>query len=285
MGLAPKRVVFVTGKGGVGKSSVAAALARAEADRSGSAVLVEFEDAAGAQRALGTEREGVSSLVVEYLDALSTSIAGMLGSKLLGKLVVKQRTLKRVLQAVPAVRELVALDRVRSLAKGSGGRVFVDLPATGHAVDWLRVPSMAERFLHVGPAAKMCRAIQDEVLSEERSALVVVSTAEPVVAAETRELVFRFEHELGRKPDLVVVNRVPRKPTRDELSGARAAAARDAAWAPLAHALGEDAEIGADAVLALTALGSIDGARVVEIPELFRDPGARELAGFLEARA
>ncbi|MCC6666349.1 MAG: hypothetical protein IT375_21525 [Polyangiaceae bacterium] len=277
-------VVFVTGKGGVGKSSVAAALARAEADRGGQAILVEFEDAAGATRALGAEADGVTPLVIEYLEALAHAIASMLGSRLLGKLVVKQRTLKKVVQAVPAVRELVSLDRLRSLRTESPrARVFVDLPATGHAVDWLRVPAAAERFLKIGPAARMCRAIQEEILPADCSGLVVVSTAEPVVASETRELVLRLSHELGRPPDLVVVNRVPRKPAPNELDHARAAATRDPAFAALAHALSEDAELGADALLALTALDGVSAAKIVEIPELFRDPTARELGRFLGA--
>ncbi|MBK7583605.1 MAG: hypothetical protein IPI67_25855 [Myxococcales bacterium] len=283
MRLLRQPVVFVTGKGGVGKSSVAAALARAEADRGGHAILVEFEDAAGGSRALGHEADGVTPLVVEYIDALGHAIASMLGSRLLGRLVVKQKTLKRVVEAVPAVRELVALDRVRSLRSESPhARVFVDLPATGHAVDWLRVPAAAERFLKVGPAAKMCRAIQEEILPAECSALVVVSTAEPVVASETRELVLRLTQELSRAPDLLVVNRVPRKPTPAELIQVKAAAARDAVFAPLTHALAEDAELGADALLALTALGGISTARIVEIPEMFRDPSPRELARHLE---
>ncbi len=159
----------------------------------------------------------------------------------------------------------------------------MDLPATGHAVDWLRVPASAERFLKIGPAAKMCRAIQEEILIAEQSALVVVSTAEPVVASETRELVMRLTQELGRSPDLVVVNRVPRKPASGEVDHARAAAQRDPAFAPLAHALAEDAELSADALVALTAFDGVSADRVVEVPELFRDPTAREFGRFLGA--
>ena len=277
-------VVFVTGKGGVGKSSVAAALARAEAERGGQAILVEFEDAAGASRALGAEAEGVTPVVIDYMEALSHAIASMLGSRLLGRLVVKQRTLKKVVEAVPAVRELVSLDRLRSLRSESPhARVFVDLPATGHAVDWLRVPAAAERFLKIGPAAKMCRAIQEEILVAEQSGLVVVSTAEPVVASETRELVLRLTQELGRSPDLVVVNRVPRKPAASEIEMAHAAARRDPAFAPLAHALTEDSELNADALVALSALDGVSAANIVEVPELFRDPTAREIGRFLGA--
>ena len=278
-------VVFVTGKGGVGKSTVAAALARAEADRSGSAVLVEFEGSSSAARTLGAQADGVRTERVDYLDALAGSIGQMLSSKLLARLIVRQRAMRRVLGAVPAVRELVALDRVRVIAGQAHSRVIVDLPATGHAVDWLRVPSAALRFLRVGPAARMCRAILDEVLAAKRSALVVVTTAEPVVAAETRELCFKLEHELGRRPELVVVNRVPRRPTADELRQASLAADTDPSWAPLARALEYDAELGADARLALTALGGASGAELVEVPELFRDPEPREVVRHLEAKA
>ncbi|MCC6215906.1 MAG: hypothetical protein IT376_13660 [Polyangiaceae bacterium] len=279
-------VVFVTGKGGVGKSSVAAALARAEADRGGRAILVEMEEASGATRAISAEPDGVRVVIVEYLEALARTIAEMLGSGLLAKVILKQRALRKIVQAVPAVREIVALDRLRLLrAEAPSARVFVDLPATGHAIDWLRVPLVAERFLRVGPAARMCRAIQDELLPAARSGIVVVSTAEPVVAAETRELVGRLGSELGRVPDLLVVNRVPRRPTAEELSSARALAGRDARLAPLADALAQDAELGADAVDALASLAGLGGARVARVPELFRDPSPRELARHLEVGA
>jgi MinD-like ATPase involved in chromosome partitioning or flagellar assembly len=277
-------VVFVTGKGGVGKSSVAAALAVAEARRNGSAVLVEFEGSTAAARALADETEGVRTVIVEYIEALAETISKMLSSRLLAKLVVKQRALKKVVEAVPAIRELVALDRVRSLAAESPGtRIVVDLPATGHAVDWLRVPSAAERFLKVGPAAKMCRAILEEVLSKDKSALVVVSTAEPVVAMETRELCHRLQHELGRRPELMVVNRVPRRPSRQECEAARELARLDPAWLPLAQSLEHDTELQADARIALTALDGASNADVVEVPELFRDPKPSDLLAHLEA--
>ena len=184
---------------------------------------------------------------------------------------------------MPAIRELVALDRVRAIAAEHPARLFVDLPATGHAVDWLRVPAAAERFLRVGPAAKMCRAILDEILAKEKSALVVVSTAEPVVAMETRELCHRLRHELGRRPDLLVVNRVPRRPTVLEIDEARRLAGMDPSWLPLATSLEHDAELQADARLALTALDGASNADIVEVPEYSRDPAPHELAEHLGA--
>lgn len=281
-----QRIVFVTGKGGVGKSTVAAALARCEADNDSSAVLVEFEGATAAARALGDQGYGIETVVVDYLDALSGAIARLVSSKVLGRVVVKQRALARVVQAVPAIRELVALERVRQVAEEfAPTRIIVDLPATGHAVDWLRVPSAAERFLKVGPAARMCRDIIDQILSKSASAICVVSTAEPVVASETRELCHRLHHELGRSPSLLVVNRVPRRPSADELERAEDLGSTDAAWRELAHALEQDAELSADAQAALAALGVLSGARLSVVPELFRDPDPELVATYLETPA
>ena len=157
--------------------------------------------------------------------------------------------------------------------------MIVDLPATGHAVDWLRVVAAAERFLRTGPAAKMCRAILSEVLSPERSAIVVVSTAEPVVASETEELCARLDGELDRKPALVIVNRVPRRPSAEEL----AAAAAEPRFAELWTALEADAATQAETTLALASLRGIAGARVAEVPDLFADPEPRTFARLLGA--
>ena len=103
MHLAPdQRVVFVTGKGGVGKSTVAAALARAEADQSGAAVLVEFEGATAAARALGSQSRGVRHVMIEYYAALIDIMASILRSRLLARTLVNHRAVRRLVRAIPA---------------------------------------------------------------------------------------------------------------------------------------------------------------------------------------
>jgi anion-transporting ArsA/GET3 family ATPase len=275
-----QRIVFVMGKGGVGKTTVAAALCRLEADRHGSAALVEFEGSPGGSRALGSEGEGIRQVVVGYAESLVELVATLTDSRLLGQLVVGQRALRRVLRAVPAMRELAALERVRSISQRET-HVVVDLPATGHGIDWLRVPAAAARFLRVGPLADLCHRLRDQLLEPERSAVVVVSSVEPVVAAETRELCRRLWEEVGRRPSLVVANRVPRRPDTQSLDVLARLARSNPSWQPLGQLVLDDLERARAADEALGMLSAVAGAPLVAIPELFTDPAPSDLVGYL----
>ena len=275
-----QRIVFVMGQGGVGKTTVAAALCRLEADRHGSAALVEFEGSPGGARALGSEGEGIRQVVVEYAESLVELVATLTDSRLLGQLVVGHRAIRRVLRAVPAVRELGALERVRTISQREI-RVVVDLPATGHGIDWLRVPAAAERFLRVGPLADLCRRLQGELIEPERSAVVVVSSVEPVVAAETRELCRRLWEEVGRRPSLVVANHVPRRPEAESVDLLARLARSDPGYEPLEHLVLDDLERARAADDALAMLGALAGSRLVTVPEFFADPAPSDLVSYL----
>jgi len=280
---AEQRIVFVTGKGGVGKSTVAAVLARAEADRTGQALLIEFEGAASAARALGSDGSGVRHLTLDYADALLEVLATVLGSRVLARLLTGHRAVKRLVRAVPALRELALLDRVRAaIAAQPGVRAIVDLPASGHGLDWLRVPAAAERFLRSGPAADLCRELRQAVLDPDRSAIAVVSTVEPVVASETRQLCARLHAELGRSPWLLVANRVPPGLGASELQVLWQAARRDPAWGALWAAASEDQERARVTEQALAELRAVAGARVVRIPEQYADPRPRDVRRLFE---
>jgi len=279
-----QQIWFVTGKGGVGKSTVAAALARAAASRSGDALLVEFEGSRAAARALGDYGDGVRYLQIEYLDSLVDVMASILGSRLLSRMLINHRSVRRLVRAIPALRELALLDRVRDVAaRRPGLRVVVDFPASGHSLDWLRVPVAAERFLRSGPAAELCHNLRREVLSPNRSAVVVVSTVEPVVASETRQLCLRLIDELRRAPDLLVANRVPHCPTAQQVARLRVAARQDSAWAALQEVALADRERAAETERALASLRAIADAPLARVPEFYVDPSPHEVIPHLGA--
>jgi len=279
-----QQIWFVTGKGGVGKSTMAAALARAAAGRSGEALLIEFEGSRAAARALGEHGDGVRHLQIEYLDALVDVMTSILGSRLLSRMLVNHRSVRRLVRAVPALRELALLDRVRDVAaRRPGLRVVVDFPASGHSLDWLRVPVAAERFLRSGPAAELCYNLRRDVLSPDRSAVVVVSTVEPVVASETRQLCSRLIEELERSPDLLVANRVPHCPTVQQLARLRDAARREPGWAALEKVAAADWERAVETERALASLRAIADAPLARVPEFHLDPSPHEVLEHLGA--
>lgn len=283
-------VVFVTGKGGVGKTTVAAALA-VHASRAGQrAALVEFDDGEAGARALGPEVAEVVHLVLAYDKALVDTLGAVLGSRILARAIVSQRAIRRLIRAVPALREFAFLDRIRALASEKQfDRIVVDLPSSGHALDWLRVPHAFDRFLGRSPLGNMGRRIHDEIVAPGRADVVVVTLAEPLVVKETEQLCKRMRAELDIAPALVVVNRTVRPDPEGAWAAARQLASSPGELsAPAAELLGvieARAEQSEDTTYAFGLAKALDAGAVVSLPEVAQDPPAAQVAGWLQAGA
>ena len=279
-------VVFVTGKGGVGKTTVAAALALQARQQGLRAALVEFDDGHAGARALGDYASNLNHVVLSYDKALVETLSQVLGSRILAKAIVSQRAIRRLIRAVPALREFAFLDRIRTLvAEQHLERVVVDLPSSGHALDWLRVPHAFDRFLGRSPLGNMGRTIHEQLVEPGRSDVVIVTLAEPLVVKETEELCRRLRSELSIAPALVVVNRTVRPDPEGAWDAARA----------LAEGSGESAEAAREVLEILTARAdqaedtsyafglarALDAARVIALPETPHDPSAAQVAQWL----
>ena len=202
-------VVLVTGKGGVGKTAIAAGLAEAAAKRDGSAMLIEFGDGESGRRAL---RKGskVIHRVVDPRDAMVQAITNLLGSQILARLFLNNFAVRPMLRAAPAMRELAMLECVRLYAdEVPGKRVVVDMPATGHGLTWLRLPVQMRDMFASGAIHDLAARIVDRLISPGRSSVVVVTLPERLVLQETIELCHALEHEVGLHVARVIVNRFP----------------------------------------------------------------------------
>ena len=202
-------IVLVTGKGGVGKTTVAAGLAQAAAARDGRAVFVEFGDGEAGKRVLGKGRK-VKHEVVVPREALERSVGRLLNSKMLAKAFIGNFAVRRMLRAAPALRELAMLDAVGQIAdKAKGKRVVVDMPATGHGLAWLRLPVQMRDLFGSGGLYDLSERLVHRLVAPSSCSVVVVTLPERMVLQETLELCRALEDEVGMPPARLVVNRFP----------------------------------------------------------------------------
>ncbi len=205
------QVVMVTGKGGVGKTTVAVGLAAAAAETKGRAVVVEFGDGESGRRLLHRGLEGkIEHVVIAPQDAVARCAVPLFGSAILAKAVLGNFAFKRFLRTTPAIRELAMLECVRLVAaEHPGVRVVVDMPATGHGIAWLRVASQLREFTASGPLFDLTDRVCRELLAPQFSSIVVVTLPERLVLHETLELCQAMQKHVGLRPSRLVVNKFP----------------------------------------------------------------------------
>jgi anion-transporting ArsA/GET3 family ATPase len=245
-------LVVVTGKGGVGKSTVAAALGIAAHRRSLRTIVVEVAAREDVARALGMPdatgvrperaiRDRVEHISLDPQRAMEDYLRQQLPVGALAALLSRSRIFTALTAATPGMRELLTIGKVWELAErergAHGGRpydlVVLDAPATGHGLAMLQAPRTFASVARVGPVARQGRAIAGFLADPRRTAVLAVSSAEEMAVSETLELRSQLQQQLGLDLALVVVNAVVqhRFSEREErtLRGAPRSPARHAA--------------------------------------------------------
>lgn len=227
------KVVLVSGKGGVGKTTVAAALALAQAGNKKRAVLVEFGDGLSGARALGPAVSKLKHQAIETEQAIVRTGKHILGSGLLTRLVVGNFAMRRLLRAGPGLRELALLETVRQISEANPkAKIVVDMPATGHGLAWLRVPSQFITITSPSPFRDLAKNVQAELLDPGKSSLLIVTLPERMVLRETLELCEAVSKQVGLEPAQLVVNQVPEDVSDELLQSAQAFAKESGALSP-----------------------------------------------------
>jgi anion-transporting ArsA/GET3 family ATPase len=284
-----KPVVLVTGKGGVGKTTVAAGLAEAARKRDGRAMLIEFGDGESGRRVLGRNTKVVHRIVDPKI-AMEQAVGDLLGSTLLAKVFLGNFAVRPMLRAAPAIRELAMLERVRAYADEMppGTRVVVDMPATGHGLTWLRLPVQMRDMFASGPIHDLAVRVIDRIGSPEKCSVVVVTLPERLVLTETVELCHALDHDVKLPAARLVVNRLPAEMAPAAFDEARALVTRGGPEAPAARELLRVIEARAEArkdaleILAKAMKRGDVTNEPVLYGELLDDPRAEDVADFFE---
>jgi anion-transporting ArsA/GET3 family ATPase len=227
-GVLARRLVLVTGKGGTGKTTVAAALGRLAADSGVRTLVVELGHAPVLPELLSHERapDGASEreptpagrdlftlrLVPE--DALLEYLELQLRVRALARGIVKNAGFHRFLEAAPGWRELITLGKLWHLVTREDERgkprwplIVVDAPATGHGLSLLSVPTVILDTVRLGPLRRNTDLVQALLTDATRTLVLIVTLLEELPVNETLELRERVR-ALGLAPGPVVANGV-----------------------------------------------------------------------------
>lgn len=219
---AASRLVIVAGKGGVGKTTVSAALARAASREGLSTLIVEVEGKSGLAAMFHqpvfsyeevtlteTDANGVGEVRARTLtpdDALLDYLQGA-GMSRISKRLVATGALDMVATAVPGIRDILVLGKVKSLERGATADLIVlDAPAAGHAISFLQSTSGLADAVRLGPIHSQARDVLDLLGDPARCQVVLVTLPEETPVNELVDTAFQLEDRVGVSLGPVVVN-------------------------------------------------------------------------------
>jgi len=224
LALGRRRLVVVTGKGGVGKSSVAAALSRAAAG-AGRRVLAVDVDAAGVADFLGCPEASseptsiASGLAVARIDArtaLRDVVHGIMPLAILARRLLDSTTFQVLAAAAPGLPEYLVLTKIAGwfeatrLGRHRWDLVVVDAPASGHSLPLLTAPRSLAALARLGPLGRALARLESTFTNAEETALWLVTLPEALPVLETIELHEALAHA-GLPVATPVVNAMPRR--------------------------------------------------------------------------
>lgn len=283
------RVLLVTGKGGVGKSTVAAALARHATSRGKRVLLVEYESLSRAAPLFGVETPDATPTEVadnlwlmqlDPLEALHVFVREQLRVEALARLALRNETVRHFFLAMPAIRSVLFLYLLwlRDVEEDKQGEprwdlLVCDMPTSGFVRGLYGVPSMLSSIFRVGPAARYAEALQGLLFDPGRTGVVLVSLAEEMPVVETVELAEQLRARYDVEPAAAIANGVYPSPPAT-LNAAEA----QARGRPVAERTPADALLWATATMRqrheraaslLPTLGRAAAEPVIELPHAF----------------
>jgi anion-transporting ArsA/GET3 family ATPase len=221
--LLDKRLLFVAGKGGVGRTTVSASLGLLAARQGKRTIVVEVANQERVSKSFSRAGAGyhetelapnLYGISIDPDDALEEFLADQVGSKRIASLLFKNRIFEYFAAATPGMRELVTIGKVWELALLERRRrgdapydlVILDGPPTGQGLGMLRTPQTFADVARVGPIRKKALMIDGFLRDSRQTGVVVVALPEEMPVNETVEFGGKLRKQMGYDPGLVVMN-------------------------------------------------------------------------------
>jgi anion-transporting ArsA/GET3 family ATPase len=221
-----RRLHFVVGKGGVGKTTVSAALALMLARRGRRTLAVEMDPGGRLASALDVRADSATPLevsrdlfllTVDGRTALEEYLSLIIPVKRLLATIFSSKVYQYFVAAAPGLKELMTVGKIwyETTREESGhpawDAVVVDAPATGHSLQYLRMPQAARETFGAGLVQREATRITDLLRDAATTAVHMVTLAEEMPVTETLEMQAQLTGELGLPLGHVLVNRLHRR--------------------------------------------------------------------------
>jgi anion-transporting ArsA/GET3 family ATPase len=201
--VSPPRIVYVTGKGGVGKSVVTAAIGLHAARRGLRTVIAEPSGAACMPELFGVAPRGYTpnrlrqrlySISITPEEAMEDYVVQQIRFRRLYRMVFRNRVMGPFVDGVPGLHDAVTLGKVFDLEReaSGGGKawdlVLVDAPATGHGLSLLSSARSMMDLTRAGPLYDGNKMVDERISDPAVMGLVLVALPEEMPVAETLDL-------------------------------------------------------------------------------------------------